>query len=128
MRFQVRLRAYPPRRRQRRNPLSETPQRDLQHISSVLDNETLLSIFEYMSASTPLFEATIEPDEDPFPSGNIGSTGRPRSDPVVLTPGPANSINNNNAVSGIQGGNPNDAEMGIVSDLAMIFSCKGSQS
>jgi hypothetical protein len=81
-----------------------------------------------MSASTPLFEATIEPDEDPFPSGNIGSTGRPRADPVVLTPGSANSSNNNNAASSIQGGNPNDAEMGIVSDLAMISFCKGSQS
>jgi hypothetical protein len=81
-----------------------------------------------MSASTPLFEATIEPDEDPFPSGNIGSTGRPRADPVVLTPGPANSSNNNNAASSIQGGNPNDAEMGIVSDLALISFCKGLSS
>lgn len=65
-----------------------------------------------MSASTPLFDATIEPDEDPFPTGNIGSTGRPRAEPVVLTPGPA--TNNNNATS-VQGGNANDAEMGIVS-------------
>ena len=66
-----------------------------------------------MSASTPLFEATIEPDEDPFPSGNIGSTGRPRAEPVILTPGPANG-NENNAVTSVQGGNASDAEMGIV--------------
>jgi hypothetical protein len=83
-----------------------------------------------MSTSTPLFEATIEPDEDPFPSGNIGSTGRPRADPVVLTPGPAtNGTNNNNssnAASSVQGGNPNDAEMGIVRLFALIMLFVGS--
>jgi len=63
-----------------------------------------------MSASTPLFEATIEPDED-FPSGNIGSNGRARAEPVVLTPGPANT---NNVGSNNNSQGSSDAEMGIV--------------
>jgi hypothetical protein len=66
-----------------------------------------------MSASTPLFEATIEPDED-FPSGNIGSSGRARAEPVVLTPVPAKA--NNTSRNAMQGGG-GDAEMGIVSCL-----------
>jgi hypothetical protein len=73
-----------------------------------------------MSASQPLFDATIEPDEDPivnststqFPAGNIGSSGSSRGQgrPVVLTPGPAPA----NHASGIAS-NTNNAEMGIVS-------------
>lgn len=78
-----------------------------------------------MSASTPLFDAQIEPDEfeyedmnqpssnkqSQYPSGNIGSaSSQPASTgqrpPEVLVPGPA---------QGIGGGNMNDAEMGIVS-------------
>jgi hypothetical protein len=68
-----------------------------------------------MSASTPLFQATIEPDEDPsgFPSGNIGSNGRPRAEPVVLTPVPDNNGSNGN-LNG-RGEGYGDAETGIVS-------------
>ncbi|KAJ9111732.1 hypothetical protein QFC19_001093 [Naganishia cerealis] len=67
-----------------------------------------------MSASQPLFDATIEPDEDPvrnnastqFPAGNIGSSGapRPQNQPVTLTPG--------SAATGIASTSGN-AEMGI---------------
>lgn len=69
-----------------------------------------------MAASQPLFDATIEPDEDPvrntssnqFPAGNIGSSGASRSQnqPVTLTPGPAPT-----GISSTSG----NAEMGIVS-------------
>lgn len=75
-----------------------------------------------MAASQPLFDATIEPDEDPvrntsstqFPAGNIGSSGSSRSQnqPVTLTPGPA--------ATGIASTSGN-AEMGIVSGCASFM-------
>jgi hypothetical protein len=77
-----------------------------------------------MSASQPLFDATIEPDEDPtnsssqFPSGNIGSSGgaRGQTQPVVLTPGPPAG-----GPSSIEG-NSGNAESGIVSlPLSLII-------
>ncbi|GHJ88624.1 hypothetical protein NliqN6_5026 [Naganishia liquefaciens] len=86
-----------------------------------------------MSASQPLFDATIEPDEDPivnststqFPAGNIGSSGSSRGQgrPVVLTPGPAPA----NRASGIAS-NTNNAEMGISGILKssshpMVLAC-----
>lgn len=72
-----------------------------------------------MSASTPLFQATIEPDEDPanaFPSGNIGSSGgggrsNGSAPPVVLTPGAAPS----HGSGGGNGASSGDAELGLVS-------------
>ncbi|KAI5453281.1 Golgi apparatus membrane protein tvp23 [Naganishia albida] len=83
-----------------------------------------------MSASQPLFDATIEPDEDPntsssqFPSGNIGSTGgaSSQSQPVVLTPGPSSE-----RPTGI-GGNSGNAESGISGILKssshpMVLAC-----
>ncbi|KAJ9121768.1 hypothetical protein QFC22_002390 [Naganishia vaughanmartiniae] len=69
-----------------------------------------------MAASQPLFDATIEPDDDPvrntsssqFPAGNIGTSGASRSQaqPVTLTPGPAPTgiaSTSGNAEMGISG-------------------------